>query len=298
MPPTPPHIDAELVRRLISAQFPEWAHLPVVPVVPGGWDNRTFRLGDSLTVRLPSAVGYVPQVEKEHHWLPVLAQQLPLPIPTPVGLGEPGDNYPWPWSVYEWIDGTPATQEPILDLPRFAGDVAEFLIALQRIDATDGPLPGAHNYFRGAPPEVYDAEARQAIDTLGDSIDADGATSVWEAALTTQWQHSPVWFHGDISTGNLLLRDGRLSAVIDFGTCGVGDPACDLAISWITFDEVSRDVFRSTLNLDDGTWARARGWTIWKALIVAAGSAGTHSPRTEALAARRVIDRVIADHRR
>jgi aminoglycoside phosphotransferase (APT) family kinase protein len=200
--------------------------------------------------------------------------------------------------VYEWIDGTTATPERIHDLPRFASDIAEFLIALQRIDATDGPLPGAHNYFRGAPPEVYDAEARQAIDTLGNSIDADAATSVWDAALTTRWQDPPVWFHGDISTGNLLLRDGRLSAVIDFGTCGVGDPACDLAIAWITFDESSRELFRSALNLDDDTWARARGWTIWKALIVAAGSAGTHSPRTEALAARRVIDRVIADHRR
>jgi len=286
-------INAALVRRLISTQFPHWAGLPIEPIAPGGWDNRTFRLSDRMTVRLPSAEGYVLQVAKEQRWLPKLAPQLPLPIPVPVAVGVPGEGYPWPWSIYEWIEGETSSTASIRSLDRFAEDVAGFLVALRGIDATDGPLPGAHNFFRGAPPEVYDDEARRAIADLGSSIDGAAATAVWDAALSTRWTSPPAWFHGDISTGNLLLRDGRLSGVIDFGTSGVGDPACDLVIAWTLFADRSRELFRTRMGLDRATWERARGWAIWKALIVAAGSAGSHSPHSEAHRARHVIDEVI-----
>ena len=292
-----PTIDVQLVHHLISEQFPQWAALPVAPIVPGGWDNRTFRLGDRMTVRLPSAEGYLLQVEKEQHWLPILAPQLPVPIPAPIALGQPSEDFPWPWSVYGWIDGETSSATNIRDLASFAADVAGFLVALREIDATDGPLPGPHNFFRGSPPEVYDSETRQAIVDLDSTIDGAAASEVWNAALTSQWQFEPVWFHGDISAGNLLVTDGALSAIIDFGTSGIGDPACDLVIAFTLFSGRSRDVFRSGVALDDATWARARGWAIWKALIVAAGSAGSHSPRSEATKARRVIDEVIADHR-
>jgi aminoglycoside phosphotransferase (APT) family kinase protein len=288
-------IDAALVRRLISAQFPRWSNLAVEPLVPGGWDNRTFRLGDRMTVRLPSAADYALQVEKEQHWLPVLARQLPLPIPSPIAAGIPGEGFPWPWSIYEWIEGETSSAASIRNRDQFAEDVAGFLVALRAIDATDGPLPGAHNFFRGASPEVYDDEAREAIADLGSSIDGPGATAVWDAALATRWSSPSVWFHGDISTANLLLRHGRLSAVIDFGTCGVGDPACDLVIAWTLFSDRSRHRFRARVGVDDATWERARGWAIWKALIVAAGCAGSHSPQRESLRARHVIDEVIAD---
>jgi aminoglycoside phosphotransferase (APT) family kinase protein len=293
-----PTIDVELVRQLISTQFPRWSDLPIAPIVPGGWDNRTFRLGDRMTVRLPSAEGYVLQVEKEQHWLPILAPQLPLTIPTPLAVGAAANGFPWPWSVYAWIEGETSSAASIRSLDQFAEDVADFLVALRAIDATDGPLPGSHNFFRGAPLEVYDDEARRAIVDLGSSIDGAGTTAVWNAALSTRWSLPFVWFHGDISTGNLLLRDGKLSAVIDFGTSGVGDPACDLVIAWTLFADRSREDFRARVNLDDPTWARARGWAIWKALIVAAGSAGTISPDREAASARRVIDEVIADYKR
>jgi aminoglycoside phosphotransferase (APT) family kinase protein len=289
-------IDTALARRLVDAHFPEWRHLPVRPVESGGWDNRTFHLGDAMTVRLPSAAPYALQVEKEHHWLPRLAPLLPLPIPVPLAKGRPGEGYPWPWSIYGWIEGKTATNERIGDLREFAGAVARFLVALQRIDATGGPPPGQHNFFRGGPLTVYDGETRKALTALKGRIDTELAASVWETALAAQWHGAPVWFHGDIAWGNLLVQDGRLSAVIDFGTSGVGDPSCDLAIAWALFRGESREAFRAALPLDEATWARGRGWTLWKALIVYAGHTGASPVEVEK--SRVVLDEVLADFSR
>ncbi|MEI9406116.1 aminoglycoside phosphotransferase family protein [Mesorhizobium argentiipisi] len=290
-----PTIDADLVRRLVDAQFPGWRHLPVSPVAFGGWDNRTFHLGDEMTVRLPSAAAYSPQVEKEHRWLPRLAPLLPLPIPTPLAMGEPAEGYPWHWSVYRWIDGETARSARIDDLNAFAVSLADFLVALRGIDVTDGPAPGQHNFHRGGPLTVYDDEARQAIAALEGRIDTQAATTVWEAALAATRFGSPVWFHGDVASGNLLVEDGSLSAVIDFGTSGVGDPSCDLAIAWIFFEGASREAFRTRIAVDDATWARGRGWALWKALITVAGH---DANQAEAERQRRVIDEVLSDHRR
>lgn len=286
-------IDIPLVRRLIGAQFPEWADLPITPADPQGWDNRTFRLGANMSARLPSAPGYVPQVEKEHRWLPFLAPHLPLPIPIPLGRGVPGERYPFPWSVYRWIDGETAVTAPSADLPTFAAALAQFLAALQRIDARDGPPPGPHSAWRGGPLTTYDAETRRAIAALRDAIDADAATAVWNAALAATSHGPPVWVHGDVAAGNLLVRNGQLCAVIDWGCCGVGDPACDTVIAWTLFGGESREAFRTTLAVDDATWTRGRGWALWKALITLA------EYRTidlvKAADARRVIDAVLAD---
>ncbi|MER9974255.1 phosphotransferase, partial [Mesorhizobium sp. M0085] len=175
-------IDAALVRRLIAAQFPKWADLPVETVEPGGWDNRTFRLGDSMSVRLPSAAAYVAQVEKEHRWLPRLAPHLPLPIPVPLAKGAPGEGYPWPWSVYRWLGGRPAAGGLIADLTEFARSLAGFLVALYRIDAADGPPAGQHNFHRGGRLSVYDAETRAALSALGGRIDKAAAEAVWATA--------------------------------------------------------------------------------------------------------------------
>jgi aminoglycoside phosphotransferase (APT) family kinase protein len=289
-------IDVALVRRLVAAQFPEWADLPIRPVESGGWDNRTFHLGERMSVRLPSAAPYALQVAKEHRWLPKLAPLLPLPIPVPLAMGHPAEGFPWPWSVYRWLEGEPATVERIADLSEFAATLAQFLIALQRIDASGGPPPGQHNFFRGGPLAIYDGETRQAIATLGGRIDTDAVTAVWQAALAATWQGSPVWVHGDVSAGNLLVRKGRLGAVIDFGSSAVGDPACDLAIAWTLLQGESRDAFRAALPLDRATWARGRGWTLWKGLITLAEQLNTDP--LEADKARRVIDAVLADHQR
>jgi len=286
-----PVIDDLLVRHLVSAQFPQWAHLPVKAVAMGGSDNRSFRLGEEMVVRLPSAAAYAAQVEKEHRWLPRLAPFLPLQIPTPLAVGEPASGYPWKWSIYRWIEGESAASEVVTDSNDFAASVAGFLVALQRIDTTGGPSPGPHNFYRGGSLTTYDAEVREAIGILQGRIDAKAATAIWEAALRTAWDHSPVWIHGDISVGNLLSQDGELRAVIDFGMLGVGDPACDLSIAWTLFRGRSREVFRAMLPLDSGTWIRGRAWTLWKALIVEAGLSRTNA--IEWAQSRHVIDEVL-----
>lgn len=293
MPEAPP-IDAALVRRLVAAQFPAWRDLPVAGVEFDGWDNRSSRLGDDLLVRLPSGPGYAAQVEKEHRWLPILAPQLPLPIPVPLAKGSPDEGYPFDWSVYRWLDGQNASIESVADLTVFATELAGFLTALQAIDATGGPPPGPHNFFRGGPLTTYDAGTRRAIEALAGQLDGESATAVWEIALEATWRGEPVWFHGDVSEGNLLVRDGRLAAVIDFGTSGVGDPACDLAIAWTLLSGESREAFRSALSVDPATWARGRGWVLWKALITVADYLDTDPGK--AATARRVLDDVLADH--
>lgn len=289
----PDDIDADLVRRLLAAQFPAWANLSITPAEPQGWDNRTFRLGTELSVRLPSAPGYVPQVQKEHRWLPVLAPQLPLPIPVPVALGRPGEAFPWPWSVYRWLPGEPAGTARIDDLVAFAAALAAFLAALQRTDANGGPPAGAHSFYRGASLTVYDEETRRSIAAVREFIDARAATAVWETALAAPWHGPQVWFHGDVAVNNVLVRDGKLSAVIDFGCSGVGDPACDTVIAWTLFRGTSRAAFRAGLPLDAATWQRGRGWALWKALLIFEQERA-HNP-AQAAEARRVIDELLAD---
>ncbi len=273
-------ITAELVSRLVATQFPKWAGLPVRPVDGDGWDNATFRLGEYMSVRLPSSQSYVEQVDKEHRWLPVLAGQLPLRIPEPLAKGDPGCGFPRPWSVYRWIDGLTAETGQIADLCEFAADLADFLAALYKVDTADGPLPGTHNFFRGGSPAYYDAETRSALTALHGVIDTDLATEVWEAALRATWDGPPVWFHGDAQPGNLLLdADGRLYAVIDFGTSGIGDPACDTTIAWTFLSGDSQRVFKDRLPVDEATWTRGRGWAIWKAMIVLVRALETNHER-------------------
>ena len=288
-------IDDALVGRLVAGQFPQWSELPIRPIEPSGWDNRTFRLGDAMLVRLPSGEEYAEQVAKEQRWLPYLASALPLDIPTPVALGQPAEGYPWNWSIYRWLAGAAASSEPVSNLIEFAVSLGLFLNALQHIDATGGPMPGPHNFHRGAALGIYDRQTRKAIAALEGTINGVAATAVWEAALTSAWQRAPVWVHGDVSAGNLLIRADRLSAVIDFGQLGVGDPACDLAIAWTFFEGASRKAFREALSLDDKTWARGRAWALWKALIVTSGLVETTA--MEATHARRTIDEVLADVR-
>ncbi len=180
-----PVIDDALVRRLVTVQFPQWRGLPVRSVGTAGWDNRTFRLGEHMIVRLPRAAPYAAQVEKERRWLPKLAPLLPLQIPTPLAIGEPADGYSWKWSIYQWIEGETATPERVGDLNDFAADLGKFLIALQRIDPTDGPRPGPHNFYRGGPLTTYDAETRQAIAILKGKLDTEAATGVW------MWRSKP-----------------------------------------------------------------------------------------------------------
>jgi aminoglycoside phosphotransferase (APT) family kinase protein len=296
-------ITAAVAAGLVAEQFPQWADLPVVPVSLNGWDNSTFRLGDAFSVRLPSHERYVAQVEKEHRWLPELAPQLPLPIPEPIALGRPSKTFPRPWSIYRWIDGDQARVDDIADPSEFARDLADFLVALYAIDARRGPEPGAHSFGRGGPLERYDADSRGALTVLADDIDAVTASQVWEAALASAWHSPPVWVHGDVAPSNLLVMDGQLAAVIDFGCSAVGDPACDLVVAWTFFSGESADAFRSGLALDDATWSRGRGWALWKAVIhLAREKQGGPDSNIAArrwgwrFTAREVVAAVLADH--
>lgn len=301
MSPDPSHdamspavnIDAALVRRLLASQFPQWADLAVAPVAFGGIDNRTFHLGRHMAVRLPSALAYRAQVEKEQRWLPILKPMLPVAIPVPLAMGQPGDGYPWHWSVYAWLEGDTAAAGPIGDRRRFVTALADFLVALQRIDATGGPPPGSHNCHRGGPLAFYDAEVRSAVASLKADVRADAVLDAWNASLAAPWRGAPVWLHGDFSPTNLLVRDGALSAIIDFGCCGVGDPACDLAIAWTSFDEEERAAFRAALVPDQGIWVRGRGWALWKALIVMAGLSGNDTGDRDS--AKLTLANVLAD---
>lgn len=285
-------INTPLVSHLITTQFPQWKDLPIQPVACSGWDNRTFHLGHQMLIRMPSGAEYSLQVEKEQRWLPRLAPMLPLPIPIPVAMGEASENYPWKWSIYRWLEGETAALGKIDNLSVFAADLAQFLVALQRIDATGGPLPGLHSFYRGGALAIYDTEVRQSLLVLKDKINIKKATEIWDSALATNVQIKPVWVHGDVSSGNLLIQQGRLSAVIDFGQLAVGDPACDLAIAWTLFHGESRKIFQSLLPLDIEIWIRGRAWTLWKALVTAAGL--TNPGNNESANCWRILEDVIS----
>lgn len=261
-------IDVTTVRDLIDRQFPVWSHLPLAPVASAGTDNALFRLGDKLAVRLPRIPGATGQIAKEQRWLPYLAPHLPLPIPLPVAMGEPDRAYPWPWSVYRWLGGRSVTLDRLYEPTVAARDLAGFIHALQAVDASEGPRPSGHNSGRGVPLADRDEGTRQGIAACEGLIDTKAATKLWESALAAPvWDGPPVWIHGDLQQGNLLQRIGILTAVIDFGCLGVGDPAVDLLPAWNLFPPTARQVFRETLEVDNATWLRGMGWALSVSVI-------------------------------
>jgi aminoglycoside phosphotransferase (APT) family kinase protein len=267
MHPDEVETDVELVRRLVADQFPQWIDLPIEPVGERGTDNILYRLGDDLVARLPGRRRPELALKKECMWLPKLAPLLPLEVPLPRGLGRPTGEFPYDWAVYRWLHGEPVTPEGLADRRRAAQDLGGFLAALQRIDTSGAPAPGEHNVYRGCPLALRDESTRTAIGRLAGEIDAPAVTEIWEEALAApEWDRPPVWLHGDIDSRNLLVRDGRLSAVLDFGCLGVGDPACEAMVAWKLLDDEGRAVFRSALSIDDATWARARGWAASQAV--------------------------------
>ena len=269
-------VEETLVRGLLAAQFPEWADLPLEAVEPRGTDNWLYRLGADLVVRLPCRERTVATLVRERTWLPRLAGRLRLEIPLPVAAGAPGAGYPWTWSVYPWLEGENAIDAPVVDLARAAGDLAALLEALRHVDSDGGPVPGEESFFRGAPLGVFDRRVRADLAHLRDEIDAEAATAVWDEALRAPGTERPVWVHGDLDRRNLLTRQGRLAAVVDFGSVGVGDQACDVAVAWKVLSPETRDIFRRALPVDEATWARARGWVVSQAV----GALAYYTPET------------------
>lgn len=288
------HTDSALVRALLAAQFPQWARLPIAAVSSSGTDNALFRLGDDMVVRLPRIHWAVGQVEKEQQWLPQLAPHLPLAIPEPLAMGAPAEGYPWHWSIYRWRDGETAANAQLYDMQQAATELAHFLRVLQRIEVAGGPPPGAHNSNRGEPLVARDTGTRQAIAALQGIVDTAAATAAWEAALhAPQWDRAPVWIHGDLAAANILVNNGHLSAVIDFGCLGVGDPAVDLIIAWEFLAPV-RELLRASLGVDGATWARGRGWALTTALVALPYYMDTNPVLVAS--ARQRISEVLADH--
>jgi aminoglycoside phosphotransferase (APT) family kinase protein len=282
-------IGAELVGRLVAAQFPRLAGLPIRAVQPGGTVNAIYRVGDDLCTRLPRVRGYADDLEAEWHWLPWLAPRLQLRIPEPVAKGRPASGYPFPWAIYRWISGQPYADELIGDERQAAQDLAQFVAELRQIDPVTGAPRGGRRPLR-----ELDAVTRAAIESARDVIDADAATAGWERALEAPaWEGTPVWLHGDLLRPNLLVGGGRLCAVIDFGSTGVGDPAADVVAAWSVFGRSGRATFRRALGVADGTWNRARGYALHQAALIIPYYPETN-PGFVALA-KRTVEEVLAD---
>lgn len=270
MPAAEVHVDAQLVRRLLAAQFPEWSGLAVTPLSSAGWDNTLFRVGSDLVARLPRRQLGADLVEKEHRYLPELAARLPLPVPVPVGRGVPGEGYPWPWSVCPWLPGEIAAVGPPADLEAAAVVLGRFLAAMH----VPGPADGPRTEWRGVPLLRRDDVTRERIALLDDVIDVPAVTAAWEEALAAPpWPGPDVWLHGDLHPANILVDAGRISAVLDFGDLVVGDPATDLSVAWSMFPPGVRTALRDAAGADDATWARARGWALVLGLACLASSA-------------------------
>lgn len=257
--------DTNLVKRLVRAQFPQWADLPVERLVSGGTVNAVYRLGDALTARLPLTEEGVKALEREERWLSKLAPALPVTIPTVVGRGEPAEGYPWAWSVHRWIDGECPVEGRVAEPEILARDLAAFVTALRKVDVDAGPIA-----YRGVPLATVDTQTRAAIEELrhtDEPFDAEAATAAWEQSLAAPpWTGAPCWVHSDLMPSNLLLTGERLTGVLDFATAGIGDPACDLIAAWNLLPLSCRDTFRDAVDVDDATWSRGRGWALSMAL--------------------------------
>lgn len=286
------NINVLLVKRLIALQFPQWANLFIESVDSAGTDNAIYRLGTDMVVRLPRIKEAASHIDKEYRWLPQLAPSLPLAIPAPLAKGEPAEGYPWAWSIYQWLDGETATAGRITNLCQAAIDLGKFVAALHAVDSNNGPIS-----TRGLPLISRDKETRSAINALRGTLDTNEVAAAWNAALAeSPWQDSPVWIHGDLHQSNLLVQHGKLTAVIDFGIAGIGDPACDMMVAWTFLSEEARNLFRERVRVDDATWARGRGWALSFGVVALPYYEKTN-PQL-ASNARKTIVEVLADHGR
>lgn len=260
-------VTVEIVQQLIQEQFPKWQNLPIRKVAKNGHDNYTFHLGDTMTVRLPSGKEYEAQVEKENRWLPYLQEYVTYPISKPLAIGKPSSIYPFFWSIHSWIEGDTLDAVVTIDTCQLAKDLALYLKQLQAIDTKDGPMAGAHNFYRGGSLTIYHQETLDALAKLKDIVPVERLLKIWNRAIASIYQGTDVWVHGDIAPGNLLIKDGKLSGIIDFGILGVGDPSCDYAMAWTYFDQESRTCLFLDSGHDKDMFIRAKGWALWKALI-------------------------------
>jgi len=283
-------IDEHLVARLVHQQFPHLSRLPIAPVSKQGWDNRTFRLGDDLSVRLPSNPSYADAVRKEADALAVLGKDLSVEVPEVVSVGEPSEAFPLPWSIRRWVSGNTLENTIGIDRDSFAVSLGNALAELRTIPTSHGPYAGKHSFYRGCHPSVYGDEVQKSLEILEDMADTALCLDIWKRSVRSAWKGEPVWFHGDVAIGNIIVHNNAVKALIDFGTCGIGDPACDFVMAWTYFDVESRSVFRSACAIDEDTWQRARGWALWKALVCLSGLSSPDTDGVQARALQEICD--------
>jgi aminoglycoside phosphotransferase (APT) family kinase protein len=258
-----------------------------------GTDNAIYRIGNDICVRMPRIHTAAASVQTEQIWLPQFEKLLPLKIPKLLATGVPSKNYPFSFSIYDWIVGKNAFETQDFDRNLAAKNLVEFLKSLQNIHTKDAPLSR-----RAWPLITQDKEVRKAIKSLKDVIDVAKITKIWESCLRVpNWDKAPVWIHSDLLPGNLLISKGKLSAVIDFGMMGIGDPACDLIPAWSLFTYETRVLFRHQMQVDDATWMRAMGWALSIALIIIPYYKDGKNPELVAVA-ERIIDEILTDWRR
>jgi len=295
IPPADVDITPSLVRLLLKEQHPELADLPLVDS-GNGWDNKVYRLGDGLAVRLPRRSAAASLVEHEQRWLPELAPRLPIAIPIPIRTGRPGCGYPWAWSITPWFEGTSAVSSPLRDPHTAAVELAAFVSALHLPAPHDAP----RNPFRGVPLANRTPSIDERVKQLDGIVDSVAVMRIWDAALhARKWSGPPVWIHGDLHPANLLVVDAHITAVLDFGDLTAGDPATDLSVAWLLLPSPARATFREATRemgeaIDDDTWTRARGWALLFGLIFLSSSRDDEVMRAMG---RRTLDRVLADVR-
>jgi aminoglycoside phosphotransferase (APT) family kinase protein len=281
-------VDVRMVRQLVAEQFPGLSDLPVAEVRSVGTVNAVYRIGAELCARLPRVAGWADDLEREQRWLPWLAPRLPLDVPQPVATGRPGAGYPFAWAVYRWLEGEPYGDDAAIDEVRAAADLAAFVRALRSLDPAGAPAAGRR------PLRELDETTRAAIVASRSVVDSDGAAAAWSDSLRgARWSGDPVWIHTDLLRPNILTRSGRISAVIDFGGAGVGDPAADVVAAWATFGPRGRATYRAELDVDDDTWRRARGYALHQAAMIIPYYRDTN-PAFVALA-KRTIEQVLLD---
>ncbi len=260
-------ITSSLVRSLVSEQFPRWSQLPIQPVETQGWDNRTFRLGDRMAVRLPSADGYVAGLVREEQTLAALGSSFRVAIPRVLATGVPTAAFNRPWSVREWIEGHTLTAVETRERESAINSLGDALRELQACDTVRAPWAGSASAYRGCHVSVVGEEIQGRLSLL-DRRQAEGCRALWDAAVATVWTEPPVWVHGDVAPGNVLFdSSGHLAALIDFGQTCIGDPACDLAFAWLSCSSRERDLLHECLELPEDAWLRGAAWALWKALI-------------------------------
>lgn len=281
------HIDVALVQQLLAEQFPERAGAFIREVESTGTVNAIYRVGEDACARLPRLALWQAGLQREARWLPWLGERLSLPIPQPIGGGRPNDRYPLSWALYRWIDGEPSA-DGVVDEPRAARDLARFVLSLRQLDPSGAPPAGRR------PLRQLNEETRAAIEAGRALIDADAALAVWDDAVqASAWDGAGVWIHADLLRPNILMASGRIGAILDFGSAGVGDPAADVIAAWSVFGPLGRAPYRSALNVDDATWRRARGFALHQAAIAIPYYVKTN-PGFAALA-QRTIEQVVRE---